>query len=64
MLAGEEKYAVEEAVVLPKGHSLGFGRCGGNWGFGTSPLAGLRLSFLICMLGIRSPACGLVVRSK
>lgn len=30
MLAGEEKYAMEEAVVLPKGHRLGFGRRGGN----------------------------------
>lgn len=56
MLAGEENYAVEEAGVPPKGHRLGFGRRGGNWGVRTSPLSGLRLNFLICVLGIRTPA--------
>ena len=56
MSAGEENCAVEEAGVPPKGHRLGFGRCGGNWGVGTSPLSGLRLNFLICVLGIRIPA--------
>lgn len=47
---------MEEAVVLPKGTGLDLGDVVGIEGFGTSPLSGLRLSVLICVLGIRTPA--------
>lgn len=48
------------SVAWPKGHTQ---KCE-NWGFGTSPASCQRLSFLVCIIGIRTPASRVVVRSK
>lgn len=56
MLARGEKNDMEKAGVQPKEHRFGFGQMWWELGFWASSSSRLRLSFLICVTGIRTPA--------